>query len=111
MDTNAYIKYFQQVQEKTSRQKDILDTWDEMNKNPFDRMKAINQAKKNKASYSQLVVEITAASVVGTRPWEELSDYDIYCNLQWQLEVLIGEEIRENPDLNANAVKIGRAHV
>lgn len=105
MDTNAYIKYFQQAQEKTSRQKDILDTWDEMNKNPFDRRTAINQAKKNKMSYSQLVAEIVAASVVGTRPWEELSDYDIYYNLQWQLEALIEEEIRENPDLNANAVR------
>ena len=104
MNTTAYIKYFRQVQEKTSRQKDILDTWDEMNKNPFDRRTAINQAKKNKMNHSELVVEITVASVVVTRPWEELSDYDIYCNLQWQLEVLIGEEIREKPELNANVM-------
>ena len=105
MDTNARIKYFQQLQEKTSRQKDILDTWDEMNKNPFDRETAIMQAKKNQMNYSQFVVGITVASVVGTRPWEELSNYDIYCNLQWQLNVLIAEEIKENPDLDANAVK------
>ena len=103
MDTNTYIKYFRQVLDKTSRQKDILDTWDEMNRNPFDRRTAINQAKKNKMRYSQLVAEITTASIVGTRPWEELSDYDIYCNLQWQLDVLIGEEVKEILDSNVNA--------
>lgn len=103
MDTNAYIKYFRQVADKTSRQKDILDTWSEMNRNPFDRRTAINQAKKNNMRYPQLVAEIMAAAVVGMRPWEELSDDDICYNLQLQLDVLIGEEIKENLDANVNA--------
>ena len=51
MDINLYIEGLRQSQEKTSRQKDILDTW------------------------------------------EELYDKDICLNLQWQLGVLVEEEM------------------
>lgn len=52
MDINLYIEGLRQSQEKTSRQKDILDTWEEIQKVPFDRQTAIKQAKKNKLNYS-----------------------------------------------------------
>ena len=48
MDINLYIEGLRQSQEKTSRQKDILDTWEEIQKVPFDRQTAIKQAKKIK---------------------------------------------------------------
>ena len=51
MDINLYIEGLRQSQEKTSRQKDILDTWEEIQKVPFDRQTAIKQAKKNKLNY------------------------------------------------------------
>ena len=54
MDINLYIEGLRQSQEKTSRQKDILDTWEEIQKVPFDRQTAIKQAKKNKLNYSNL---------------------------------------------------------
>lgn len=34
MDINLYIEGLRQSQEKTSRQKDILDTWEEIQKVP-----------------------------------------------------------------------------
>ena len=54
MDINLYIEGLRQSQEKTSHQKDILDTWDDILKVPFDRQTAINEAKKNKLYYSNL---------------------------------------------------------
>lgn len=56
MDINLYIEGLRQSQEKTSRQKDILDTWEEIQKVPFDRQTAIKQAKKNKLNYSNLII-------------------------------------------------------
>lgn len=72
MDINLYIEGLRQSQEKTSRQKDILDTWEEIQKVPFDRQTAIKQAKKNKLNYSNLREKTSPMFVIGTRPWEEL---------------------------------------
>lgn len=58
MDINLYIEGLRQSQEKTSRQKDILDTWEEIQKVPFDRQTAIKQAKKNKLNYSNLYINL-----------------------------------------------------
>ena len=52
---NLYIEGHQQSQEKTSRQKDILDTWEEIQKVPFDRQKAIKQDKKNKIEFARFL--------------------------------------------------------
>ena len=77
MDINLYIEGLRQSQEKTSHQKDILDTWEEIQKVPFDRQTAIKQAKKNKLNYSNLREKTSPLLVIGTRPWEELYDKDI----------------------------------
>ena len=79
MDINLYIEGLRQSQEKTSHQKDILDTWEEIQKVPFDRQTAIKQAKKNKLNYSNLREKTSPLLVIGTRPWEELYDKDIPC--------------------------------
>jgi hypothetical protein len=70
MDINLYIEGLRQSQEKTSRQKDILDTWEEIQKVPFDRQTAIKQAKKNKLNYSNLREKTSPMFVIGTRLWE-----------------------------------------
>lgn len=93
MDITLYIEGLRQSQEKTSRQKDILDTWEEIQKVPFDRQTAIKQAKKNKLNYSNLREKTSPMFVIGTRLWEELYDKDICLNLQWQLGVLVEEEM------------------
>ena len=93
MDINLYIEGLRQSQEKTSHQKDILDTWEEIQKVPFDRQTAIKQAKKNKFNYSNLREKTSPMLVIGTRPWEEFYDKDICLNLQWQLGVLVEEEM------------------
>ena len=82
MDINLYIEGLRQSQEKTSRQKDILDTWEEIQKVPFDRQTAIKQAKKNKLNYSNLREKTSPMFVIGTRPWEELYDKDICHNVE-----------------------------
>lgn len=83
MDINLYIEGLRQSQEKTSHQKDILDTWEEIQKVPFDRQTAIKQAKKNKLNYSNLREKTSPLLVIGTRPWEELYDKDIL--LWWKM--------------------------
>ena len=43
--------------------------------------------------YSNLREKTSPMFVIGTRPWEELYDKDICLNLQWQLGVLVEEEM------------------
>ena len=49
MDYNFLIEYLRQKQYLTDLEKDILDTWNELQKNPFDRSAAQKQVIQNNA--------------------------------------------------------------
>ena len=49
MDYSLLIAYLRQKQYITDLEKDILDTWNELQKNPFDRSAAQKQVIQNNA--------------------------------------------------------------
>lgn len=50
MDYNILITFLQEKQYLTDLEKDILDTWNELQKNPFDRSAAQRQVLQNDGS-------------------------------------------------------------
>ena len=89
MDYNSLL--FACLKEKeylTNLEKDILDTWNEIQKVPFDRVSAQGQVIQNALKYPELLAVIIAvySSTQGT--------VDIRDNLEKQLMVLLVKEGR-----------------
>ena len=87
MDYNSLL--FACLKEKeylTDLEKDILDTWNEIQKVPFDRASAQGQVIQNALKYPELLAVIIAvySSTQGT--------VDIRDNLEKQLMVLLVKE-------------------
>ena len=91
MDYNFLIEYLRQKQYLTDLEKDILDTWNELQKNPFDRSAAQKQVIQNNAKHPEIFVAIAALPATETRPFEA-TDSDIRYNLEKQLAALAAKE-------------------
>ena len=92
MDYNFLIEYLRQKQYLTDLEKDILDTWNELQKNPFDRSAAQKQVIQNNAKHPEIFVAIAALPETETRPFEQATDSDIRYNLEKQLAALAAKE-------------------
>lgn len=92
MDYNFLIEYLRQKQYLTDLEKDILDTWNELQKNPFDRSAAQKQVIQNNAKHPEIFVAIAALPATETRPFEQATDSDIRYNLENQLAALAAKE-------------------
>ena len=74
MDYSFLIEYLKQKQYLTDLEKDILDTWNELQKNPFDRSAAQKQVVQNNAKHPEIFVAIAALPATETRPFEQATD-------------------------------------
>ena len=92
MDYSFLIEYLKQKQYLTDLEKDILDTWNELQKNPFDRSAAQKQVIQNNAKHPEIFVAIAARPATETRPFEQARDSDIRYNLEKQLAALAAKE-------------------
>lgn len=92
MDYNILITFLQEKQYLTDLEKDILDTWNELQKNPFDRSAAQKQVVQNNAKHPEIFVAIVALPATETRPFEQATDSDIRYNLEKQLAALAAKE-------------------
>ncbi len=92
MDYSFLIEYFRQKQYLTDLEKDILDTWNELQKNPIDRSAAQKQVIQNNAKHPEIFVAIAALPATETRPFEQATDSDIRYNLEKQLAALAAKE-------------------
>ena len=92
MDYSFFIEYLKQKQYLTDLEKDILDTWNELQKNPFDRSAAQKQVIQNNAKHPEIFVAIAALPATETRPFEQATDSDIRYNLEKQLVALAAKE-------------------
>ncbi len=54
MDYSFFIEYLKQKQYLTDLEKDILDTWNELQKNPIDCSAAQRQVLQNDAKYPEI---------------------------------------------------------
>ncbi len=92
MDYSFLIEYLKQKQYLTDLEKDILDTWNELQKNSFDRSAAQKQVIQNNAKHPEIFVAIAALPATETRPFEQATDSDIRYNLENQLAALAAKE-------------------
>lgn len=93
MDYSLLIEALRQKQYLTDLEKDILDTWNELQKNPFDRTTAETQVKKIDFCYPDVCVTISVLPTTIMRPFTEATDDDIRYNLNLQLDALIAKKL------------------
>lgn len=77
----------------TPLEQDILDTYNELSKNPFERDSAIRQSQKNNLNHLDIFVKISASPTTVVKPWAAASDEDVYSNLTIQLGALVEREL------------------
>lgn len=76
----------------TDLEKDILDTWNEIQKKPFDRASAQRQIIQNNVKYPDIFAAINARPTVNIRPFTQVMESDIQYNLKEQLTALALKE-------------------
>lgn len=76
----------------TPLEQDILDTYHEASKNPFDRDSAIRQAQKNNLNHPDIFAAISMSPTTVFKPWTVASDVDVCSNLTSQLGALAEKE-------------------
>ena len=76
----------------TPRQKDIIDTENEMLKSPFDRNTAIGQVEKNCMSYPELALGVTVPIAIRGCSLEQMANDNILKILRLQFGILMAEE-------------------
>lgn len=77
----------------TPLEQDILDTYDELNKKPFDREAVIQQCRKNNVNYPDIFIAISTSPTTVFKPWSDASNEDVYSNLMSQLGALVEKEL------------------
>lgn len=77
----------------TSLQKDILDTWNELQKNPFDSKSAYKQIVNNNINHPDMFTTIRTMPDVITKSAETLTLDDMIFTLNRQIEVLVTKEM------------------
>lgn len=77
----------------TSLQKDILDTWDELQKKPFDAESAHRQIFSNNVSHPDVLIAISAMPGVIPKTAETLTPEDMIFTLRHQLDGLAAKEM------------------
>ena len=92
MDYSLLIAYLRQKQYIADLEKDILDTWNELQKNPFDRSAAQKQVLQNDAKYPEIFFAIKSMPTTVSRPIEQMTESDIRYNLENQLAALAAKE-------------------
>lgn len=92
MDCSLLIAYLRQKQYIADLEKDILDTWNELQKSPFDRSSAQLQIMQNNAKHPEILAAIKALPTTETRPFEQATDSDIRYNLEKQFAALAAKE-------------------
>ncbi len=92
----ALIKQLKNKGYITDLEKDILDTANEINKNPFDRKSAETKIRSNNTKYPDIFVAISSLPTTAVRPFNQVSDDDVKYNLQNQLEMLCVKKLGDS---------------
>ena len=77
----------------TSLQKDILDTWNELQKKPFDFESAYNRIRNNNFCYPDVFTAISLMPNTVFKSVETLTQDDMIFTLNCQLKGLVAKEI------------------
>lgn len=88
MDFSLLIEGLRQARCITPLEKDILDTWNELQKSPFDRSSAQRQIMQNNVKHPEILFAIQTLPTTVVRSFDQVTDSDIRYNLEKQLEAL-----------------------
>lgn len=91
--TTVVIELLKQKKLVTALEQDILDTYHEPSKSPFDRGSTIQQIQKNNINHPDIFVSISSNPTTVLKPWKDASNKDVYSNLMSQLRVLVEKEL------------------
>ena len=89
---NLILELLKQKGVFTPLEQDILDTYHELDKKPFERDSAIRQSQKNNINHSDIFDKMSMKPTIVLKPWAVASDEDIYFNLMSQFEALVERE-------------------
>lgn len=92
MDYSILIAFLREKQHLTDLEKDILDTWDELQKFPFDRSSAQLQILQNNTRHPEILAAIKALPTTVIRPFNQVTENDIRYKLEKQLVALAVKE-------------------
>lgn len=90
---NLILETLKQKQFITPLEQDILDTYHELDKKPFERDSAIRQSQKNNINHPNIFEEMSTKPTTVLKPWAVASDEDVYSNLVSQFEALVEREL------------------
>jgi hypothetical protein len=93
MDFSILIATLRAKQWLTPLEKDILDTYHEWSKVPFNRNSAIKKITENNVKYPDIMMAISTMPTTESKPWFKASDEDVVSNLECQLGALAGKEL------------------
>lgn len=79
----------------TPLEKDILDTWNELQKWPFDMDAAERQIISNNINHPKIAATVTAMPTTVPKPREQITERDLRYLLSMQLSCLIEKEREE----------------
>lgn len=92
--TSLVIEILKQKQTITPLEQDILDTWNELCKHPFDMNSAYQQVIKNDVNHSDICSQIASLPTTTVKPLAAITEDDLRYNLNHQFELLIEKERR-----------------
>ena len=93
--TNIMFEMLKQKKYITPLEKDILDTWNELQKYPFDMNSAERQVISNDINHPKIAAVVTAMPTTVPKPREQITETDLRYLLTMQLSGLIEKEREE----------------
>ena len=93
--TSIMIEMLKQKKYITPLEKDILDTWNELQKYPFDMDSAEHQIISNDINHPKVAGMVTAMPTTVPKPREQITETDLRYLLTMQLSGLIEKEREE----------------
>ena len=88
MNYSILITLLRKKQYLTDLEKDILDTWNELQKNPFDMDSAARQVLANDAKYIDNAAMVTALPTTVQKPRGQFTYKDLLYNFNMQFKTL-----------------------
>lgn len=93
MDLKSFlIKMLKQKQFITPLEEDILDTWNELQKQPFDVNSANRQIVSNDINHPQIAVAVTVLPTTVQKTRGQITVQDLQYVLSMQLDGLVAKE-------------------
>lgn len=90
------IEFLKNQRMITALEKDILDTWNEYQKNPFDMDSANRQIALNYGNHSDIYEKVNSLPTTVSKPRNQITEIDLRYVLGEQLLFLVDKRNEEN---------------